>query len=101
MAGEPRAHLDPREVRPVDGEPCQLFLGQLQADGHGVEAAPRLDEPAHALQVVGGEQFELDEARKCVLHVGGLLADEFELVGRAVERERLAIAVEDEAAARR
>ena len=101
VASQARPHLDAREVGAVDGEARQLLLGQLQPDRHRVEAAPRTDQPPHPVEVLGREQFEFHEARQGLLDVGRLLADQLELVSRTVEREWLAMAVQDQPAARR
>ena len=79
-------------------EARELLLGQLQADRHRVERAPRHDRAPGPRHVVRGQQPERHQARQRVVEVRRLLARQFQLVGRAVQRQRLAVAVEDQAA---
>ena len=85
----------------MHGEAREFLLGQLQPDRHGVERAPREDRLPEALDAPRRQQLQRDQPREGVLEVRDLLADELELVGRAVQRQRLAVAVEDQPARRR
>ena len=84
-----------------NAEAGELLLGQLQADRHGFEAAPVAHGFQRALVVVGLEQLHGHESAQRVLEVRHLFADQLELVGGAVERQRVAVAVEDQAPAGR
>ena len=95
-AREARADLDPRQIGTVHGERRKLLLGELQPYRHHVEAAPRIDRLTQAADLRRGEQPELGKALQRRIEVGRLLADQLELIGRAVERDRLAVAVVDQ-----
>ena len=100
VARQARPDLDAGKVRAIDREAREFLLGQLQPDRHRVEAAPRLDRAPRALEVLGRQQAERRPAACSVsVEVRRLLADQLELVGRPVERERHAVAVEDQPAA--
>ena len=98
---EARPDLDARKVRSVDREPREFFLGQLQPDRHRLETAPRLDRAQHAVVVLGRHQAEADQSVQRVRKIRCQLAGHLQLVRRAIERERHAIAVENQPAARR
>ena len=72
----------------MHGEARDFLFGELQADRHGVEAAPRHDHAPGALDVVGRQQAERHEPLQRVVDVGVCSRDEFELERRAVDRER-------------
>jgi hypothetical protein len=100
VAREPRPDLDAREVGPVHGEAREFLFRELEPDRDGLERAPCEDRAPGALEFLGREQLQLHEAAERVVEVRGLLARELELVGRAIERERLAVAVENQPARR-
>ncbi len=76
----------------------KFFFAHLQADRYCVERASRHDRAPGAFEVFGRHQLQVDQPAERVVEVRHLLARQFELVGRAVQRERYAIAVDDQAA---
>ncbi len=98
---QPRTDLDAREVGPMHREAREFLFGELQADRHGVERAPRHDRAPGTHDVFGRQEPERHESGQRVVDVRRLLAREFQLVRGAVQRERLAPAIEDQAARRR
>ena len=58
VARQARPDFDARKLVAARGEARQLFIGQLQPDRHGFEAAPGADEALQAGDVVGVEQAE-------------------------------------------
>jgi hypothetical protein len=85
----------------VHGVARDLFVVELQQEGHGLERAPRERKLAHATHVARVEKAEADEVRERLLEIARLLAHELELVGRRVLGDDAPGTVEDDPAVRR
>ena len=82
----------------MHGVARDFLVVELQQDRHGLERAPRQHQLAHAARIVRLEQPEALEPREREVEVAGLLAHEFQLVGRRVLGDDPAGAVEDQSA---
>ena len=94
-----RTQIDTRELVAVHGEAADLLVAEPQADGHAVEAAARQHGAPRIVDLLRRQQAERGETPQRVAEIGGLLADQFQLVGGLVVDQHRAIAVEDQAAA--
>ncbi len=100
-AKKPRLDLDAFEAKALGGEAGDLFVAQLGADRHRLEAPAFVDQPLEAFAITRLDLDDLGEPVDRGVEIGHLGRLDLERVGRVVVRQHDAVAVEDEAAVRR
>ena len=98
---EARADVDAGEFEAVHGEGGDFLVVEPQPYRHAVEAAVGHHELARVVDVLGGDQPDRGEPLERVGEVGHFLANQLELVRRAVLGDHGAVAIDDQAARRR
>jgi hypothetical protein len=84
---------DTRQLVTVHGVAGDVVVAELHADRDGLERPARPQQLADPLELVALQQPELHQACQRCLEVAGLLAHEFELIGRCIVGDDPASAV--------